>query len=48
MGTEGRWQSEGEEDEETIHLFSLDLTTGNLHCSGASGHLSAHTKGKKD
>lgn len=38
-GTEDRWQSEGEENVETVYLFSLDLTTGNLHCSGASGKL---------
>lgn len=43
-GTEDRWQSEGEENVETVYLFSLDLTTGNLHCSGASGNLRAHTK----
>lgn len=45
MGTEGRWQSEGEENVETIYLFSLHLTTGNLYCiSGTSGNLRAHTK----
>lgn len=27
----------GEEDVETICLSSLDLTTSNLYCSGASG-----------
>lgn len=44
MGTEDRWQSEGEEDVETVYLFSLDLTRGDLHCSGANGNLRAHTK----
>jgi hypothetical protein len=48
MGTESRWQSKGEEDMETIHFLSLDITTGNLYCSGASGNLRAHTKGKTE